>query len=72
VEYDGTFAKVELTAALVAECEVLSEEGSGDSGSLLAGFQIQIQVKVVVADGIGDGIEQAVRDAGANPSSRAV
>jgi len=39
VEQDsGTFAKVELTDAQAAACEVLSEDGSGDSKALLAGL----------------------------------
>jgi hypothetical protein len=32
----------------------------------------QIQMKVVVADQVGDSIEQGVRDTGTNPSSRPV
>jgi len=34
----GTFAKVELTAAQAAACEVLTEDGAGDSAALLAGL----------------------------------
>jgi superfamily II DNA or RNA helicase len=34
----GTFAKVELTAAQAQACEVLTEDGAGDSAALLAGL----------------------------------
>jgi superfamily II DNA or RNA helicase len=34
----GAFAKVELTAAQAQACEVLSEDGAGDSAALLAGL----------------------------------
>lgn len=34
----GAFAKLELTDAQAAYCEVLSEDGSGDSKALLAGM----------------------------------
>ncbi len=34
----GTFAKVELTAAQTQACEVLTEDGAGDSAALLAGL----------------------------------
>jgi len=34
----GTFAKVELTAAQAQGCEVLTEDGAGDSVALLAGL----------------------------------
>lgn len=35
---DGVFAKVELTTAQAAACEVLTEDGAGDSKALLAGL----------------------------------
>jgi len=34
----GTFAKVELTASQAQACEVLTEDGAGDSSALLAGL----------------------------------
>jgi SNF2 family DNA or RNA helicase len=34
----GSFAKVDLTAAQAASCEVLTEDGAGDSAALLAGL----------------------------------
>ena len=34
----GVFAKVELTAAQAATCEVLTEDGAGDCKALLAGL----------------------------------
>jgi superfamily II DNA or RNA helicase len=34
----GSFAKVDLTAAQAAACEVLTEDGAGDSAALLAGL----------------------------------
>lgn len=34
----GSFAKVELTATQAASCEVLTEDGAGDSAALLAGL----------------------------------
>jgi len=34
----GTFAKIDLTAAEAAACEILVEDGAGDSQSLLAGL----------------------------------
>ncbi len=34
----GTFAKVELTASQAQACEVLTEDGAGDSAALLAGL----------------------------------
>src|SRR5438067_1487679 len=34
----GAFAKVELTAAQAVSCDVLTEDGAGDSAALLAGL----------------------------------